>query len=90
MESQTVKLAKKIAVLLKNEDYREATKALQMAKILLPTAADRRKLQKAKEKQEEESMEGSLVPADEDIMKFSKAMSNVEPSEAVAPEPEME
>jgi hypothetical protein len=92
MESQTViKLAKKIAALLKNESYQDSVKALQMAKIMMPTTAERRKLQKAKEAEAEDSTEGSLVPADEEIMKFSKAMGRpnsetIQPSEVEMPE----
>jgi hypothetical protein len=74
VESKAIKLAKKIFTILKDEEYDDATSALKMAKIMLPTPAVRRKLKKAAEQEAEESTEGSLVPADEDIMKFSKAM----------------
>ena len=91
MESKAIKLAKKIFTILKDEEYDDATSALKMAKIMLPTPAVRRKLKKAAEQEAEESTEGSLVPADVELMQFSKAMGRAtpvasEPAEAVSDE----
>jgi hypothetical protein len=90
MESKSVKLAKKIVTLLHNEDYQEAMSALKIVKILLPTPADRRKEQKQKEDQEDQSTAGSLVPADEELMSFSKAMGRSMPASEPEKEPELQ
>ena len=86
MESKAIKLAKKIFTILKDEEYDDATSALKMAKIMLPTPAVRRKLKKAAEEEAEESTEGSLVPADVELMKFSKAMGRTMPAAREAEE----
>ena len=86
MESKAIKLAKKIFTILKDEEYDDATSALKMAKIMLPTPAVRRKLQRAAEQEEEESTEGSLVPADVELMQFSKAMGRTMPAAREAEE----
>ena len=93
MDSSADKLARKIVILLKGADYQESVKALQIAKILLPTPAQRRAQQKKREAAEEiVSNEGDLTPADEDLMKFSKAMQGSEPAavQEAKEEPELE
>ena len=88
MESKEVRLAKKIVTLLKDEEYSDAVKALKLAKILLPTPAERKRVEKKKEEAEEkEADKGSLVPADEELLKFSRAMGGATPAVAEA-EPE--
>ena len=81
-ESNAIGLSKKIVALLANADYQEAKTALKMAAILLPTPAARRKVQKDQETAQENDTTGSLVPADEDLMRFSKAMGRVMPAES--------
>lgn len=78
MESRAVKLAKKIFLILKDEEYEDSVSALKIAKIMVPTPAARRKASKAQQqKQDEVATEGMLVPADEDLLRFSKAMGSV-------------
>lgn len=87
MESKEVRLAKKIVTLLKDEEYSDAVKALKLAKILLPTPAERKRVEKKKEEADEkEADKGSLVPADEELMRFSKVMGGTVP--VIEPEPE--
>ena len=102
MESKAIKLAKKIATILNGEEYDDAVSALKIAKIMLPSPSAQRKSQKKKDNadatvEEQEANAGSLVPADEQLMRFSKAMGRI-PSAAVesvlqqaeTDEPEME
>lgn len=70
----SIKLAKRIVSLLKNEELRDSLRALQIAKILLPPASAKRKNQHQQEDADAESA-GALEPADEFLMRASKAMS---------------
>ena len=84
MESKAIKLAKKIATILNNEEYDDAVSALKIAKIMLPSPSAQRKSQKKKDNadakaEEQEANAGSLVPADEQLMRFSKAMGRTLP-----------
>jgi hypothetical protein len=79
VESKAVKLAKKIFTILKDEEYEDSVSALKITKIMLPTPAARRKIKKQEEIEQEEDTTGSLVPADEDLMRFSKAMGRSVP-----------
>ena len=81
-ESNAIRLSKRIVTLLKDEDYHEACDALKMAKILLPTPAARRRIEQKQEEAQEADTTGNLVPADEDLMRFSKAMGRVMPAES--------
>lgn len=89
MESKPLKLAKKIALILKDEDVSDAVNALKIAKLMLPPAAVQRSNQKKKREAAEEKAEsaGSLVPADEELMRFSKAMGQSAPVPAEVEEP---
>ena len=82
MEPKATRLGKKIAALLKNEGYDDSLSALKIAKILLPTPTQR----KSQKKVEEESTTGDMVPADEQLMRFSKAMGGSEAPEFEAEE----
>lgn len=93
MESKAIKLAKKIATILKNADYDDAQNALKIAKIMLPTPSAQRKKEQEKDKEQERSDQqeesaGSLEPADQYLMKVSKAMGRSIP--AVQPETEID
>ena len=84
MESKAIKLAKKIATILNDEEYDDAVSALKIAKIMLPSPSAQRKSQKKKDNadakaEEQEANAGSLVPADEQLMRFSKAMERTLP-----------
>ena len=78
-ESAAIRLSKRIVTLLANEDYHEACDALKMAKILLPTPAAKRRVEQKKEDAQDADTTGSLVPADQDLMRFSKAMGRATP-----------
>ena len=87
MESKAIKLAKKIATILQNEEYDDAVSALKIAKIMLPSPSAQRKKQKKKEEADlktelEEATAGSLEPADAQLMRFSKAMGRSLPPPA--------
>jgi predicted transcriptional regulator len=84
MESKAIKLAKKIATILNDEEYDDAVSALKIAKIMLPSPSVERKKQKKKEAAElaaemKAATAGELVPADEQLMRFSKAMGQTLP-----------
>lgn len=79
-ESRSIKLAQKIVGILRDEEPQDSVRALQIAKILLPSAADRRKIeQKREEEDDRELAEGDLEPADEMLMKYSKVMGRTLP-----------
>jgi hypothetical protein len=85
MESKAIKLAKKIATILNNEEYDDAVSALKIAKIMLPSPSVERKKQKKKEAAElaaemNAATAGDLVPADQELMRFSKAMGQTLPT----------
>lgn len=64
--------------ILSGQDSRDSLKALQIAKILLPAASSKRKDEREQEEFEREDA-GALVPADEELLKFSKAMGHAMP-----------
>ena len=75
MESKELRLAKRIVNILKKEDYRDAMRALKLVGLLLPQPRKGKK-----EDAEVDPTKGDLIPADEELMKFSKVMGAAVPT----------
>jgi len=87
MESKTFKLAKKIFSLLQYQDYEDTRRALRMVELMLPSVGDLKKEKRLQEerqeaKQERDDTSGDLVPADEHLNQFAKAMGRTVPTNA--------
>ena len=78
--------------IFRDEDFDDCVNALKIARIMLPTPSARKKQkQEEAEAEEQEANEGDLVPADSELMKFSKVMGRASvPATEPNQEPDLE
>ena len=83
-KSKVIALADQIVAILRGVECADAIKAMQIAKILIPSSAiEKKKLKQkkaAKQAAEQEKEEaGALEPADTALMEYAKAMNGPRP-----------